>query len=320
MMAVLWVKWRVWILACLVGLLAAMPVAHAEEAAPTTAGVEATGTEKDLAYGAFQRGFYLTALELALPRANLGDPAAQTLIAEIYDRGLGVAKNPKEATAWYKIASNSGNKEAQFAYAMKLLEGKYVKRDREAAVELMRRAAEQGHAGASFNYAQQIIENRPGSKGFAEALPYLKQAAKFGVPDAYYALAKIYENGSGGIIVDPSEARYWLILAARSGVDTAQVELGIQLANGIGGDKDERSAFAWFQRAAEGGNVIGQNRLSRMYVLGLGTEADAVEAAKWYILARRAGHTDLWLDEFMASLNPSDRAKALEAANRWRSR
>ena len=48
---------------------------------------------KDDAYGAFQRGYYLTALSLALPRAEDGDTAAQTLIAEIYAKGLGVAQN-----------------------------------------------------------------------------------------------------------------------------------------------------------------------------------------------------------------------------------
>ena len=44
----------------------------------------------DAAYGAFQRGLYMTALNLALPRAEAGDPAAQTLAAEILSRGLGV--------------------------------------------------------------------------------------------------------------------------------------------------------------------------------------------------------------------------------------
>ena len=39
--------------------------------------------------GAFQRGLYMTALNLALPRAEAGDPAAQTLVAEILSRGLG---------------------------------------------------------------------------------------------------------------------------------------------------------------------------------------------------------------------------------------
>ena len=282
------------------------------------AGLGDDTTGADLAFGAYQRGMYLTAFELALPRANLGDPAAQTLIAELYDRGLGIARDPQEAVEWYKIAAGSGNREAQFAYAVKLLEGRYVKQDKAEAERLMRLAAENGHARAMFNYAQQIITKNPGSRGFSEALPYLKQAADNGVADAYYALAKIYENGSGGIIANSKVARNWLILAARSGIDTAQVELAIQLANGKGGEKDERSAFAWFQRAATGGNVIAQNRIARMYVLGLGTEADAVEAAKWYILARRAGLADLWLDEFMTSLSSTDREKALEAANRWR--
>ena len=52
------------------------------------------GPRVDAAYGAFQRGFYLTALSLALPRAETGDKAAQTLIGEIYSKGLGVAENP----------------------------------------------------------------------------------------------------------------------------------------------------------------------------------------------------------------------------------
>ena len=51
------------------------------------------------AYGAFQRGYYLTALELALPRAEQGDRAAQTLIGEIYAKGLGVAQDDQKAAA-----------------------------------------------------------------------------------------------------------------------------------------------------------------------------------------------------------------------------
>src|SRR5690606_4730628 len=38
----------------------------------------------DAAYGAYQRGYYITALNLATPLALEGDAAAQTLIAEIY--------------------------------------------------------------------------------------------------------------------------------------------------------------------------------------------------------------------------------------------
>lgn len=274
----------------------------------------------DLAYGAYQRGWYLTAFELALPRANLGDPAAQTLIAELYNKGLGIARDRKEATAWYEIAANAGNREAQFSFAIKLLNGKYIKKDHDRAMKLMEQAANAGHSVAMFNYAQQIINKNPGSKGFAIALPYLEKSAGAGVVDAYYALSQIYASGLGRTTPDEKSARFWLIRAARGGVDTAQIELAIQLANGKGGEKDERSAVAWFRRAAYSGNVIGQNRLARMLAQGMGVEANAAEAAKWYILARRAGHVDFWLDDFLKAISQKDRAIAMDAANHWRPR
>ena len=81
------------------------------------------------AYGAFQRGYYLSALRLAEPLANLGDPAAQTLLGEIYARGLGVPRDEKESARWYAIAAKAGVAEAQFRYALLLIEGKVVERD-----------------------------------------------------------------------------------------------------------------------------------------------------------------------------------------------
>lgn len=78
----------------------------------------------DDAYGAFQRGFYLTAMDLALPRAQLGDPAAQTLVASILEQGLGVARNPKDAAFWYGQAANNGDPAAMFKYALILMEGR----------------------------------------------------------------------------------------------------------------------------------------------------------------------------------------------------
>src|SRR3546814_15880111 len=41
----------------------------------------------DEAFGAYQRGLYVTALAIALPRAEAGDAAAQTLVAEMMTKG-----------------------------------------------------------------------------------------------------------------------------------------------------------------------------------------------------------------------------------------
>ncbi|MFK7901579.1 MAG: tetratricopeptide repeat protein [Nitratireductor sp.] len=273
--------------------------------------------QPDLAFGAFQRGMYLTAFELALPRAKLGDPAAQTLIAEMYDKGLGVPRSLKESTAWYALAAENKDLEAQFSYAVKLLEGKYVKADKKRARALMKIAADGGHATAAFNFGQMIMNERPTSSGFKQALPYFEKAANGRVADAYYSLAKLYESGRLNGYPENKLAQEWMLKAARAGIDTAQVELSIWLANGKGGIKTPKVAFQWMQRAAMGGNVIAQSRLAKMYLEPFGVEQNIVEGAKWHIIARRAGLDDPWLNEILSSLDQKDLSAALEAANRW---
>ncbi|MCB1454741.1 MAG: sel1 repeat family protein, partial [Nitratireductor sp.] len=144
---------------------------------PSALAISEFDPRADAAYGAFQRGYYLTAFELALERAKNGDAAAQTLIAEMYDKGLGIALDPKEATAWYGLAAESGNPDAQFAYAIKLIEGNHVKKDMAKARVYLQKAAEAGIIVANFNLAQMIVEASGGQSGFAEALPYYRKAA-----------------------------------------------------------------------------------------------------------------------------------------------
>ena len=65
----------------------------------------------DLAYGAFQRGYYLSAFSLAIPRAEAGDTAAQTLLGLIYEGGYGVPRDPAQAANWYQFAADGGDAE-----------------------------------------------------------------------------------------------------------------------------------------------------------------------------------------------------------------
>ena len=75
--------------------------------------------EPDLAFGAFQRGYYLTAFELATNRVEQNDdPKAMTLLGELYANGLGVPQNDTKAADWYKLAAARGDREAMFALAM----------------------------------------------------------------------------------------------------------------------------------------------------------------------------------------------------------
>ncbi len=318
-------NWKLLLACCflLVGFVKAtdLKAAGDPEEEPGDAGAESahqgSPTQVDRAFGAYQRGYYLTAFDLALPRAENGDPAAQTLIAEMYERGLGVGKNTGEAAAWYEIAAEAGNREAQFAFGIKLMQGKDVAQDKERGIEMMRRAADAGHPVAMFNYANHIVDIRPTSAGYRQALPYFEGAAEQGLGDAFYALSLIYSDGLADGIQNPELGRKWLIRAARTGIDTAQLDLALDLIRGENGPKDEKAAYAWFRIAATSGNVIAQNRLSHMLAAGIGVKQSRVEAAKWHIIASRAGRADLELDKFVASLDAKSRQKALELANQW---
>lgn len=273
----------------------------------------------DDAYGAFQRGYYLTAMDLALPRAQLGDPAAQTLVASILEQGLGVVRNAKEAAFWYGQAANSGDPAAMFKYALILMEGRYVKRDRKKSEELMKKAADLGNASAQFNYGQTLVADMPGERGLKAAMPYYEKSAEQGIADAQYALSQIYLNVDGIDDGKRARAREWLLRAARAGYDTAQLDMAIWLIEGIAGDRNLEEGFAWMKRAADGGNVVAQNRLSHLYVNAIGTRPDPIEAAKWYVLSRRAGLKDDALEDFYLGLNDAQQKSALAAANKFRS-
>ena len=273
----------------------------------------------DEAYGAFQRGYYLTAIDLALPRAQLGDPAAQTLVAAILEQGLGVARDAKAAAFWYGQAANNGDPAAMFKYALILMEGRYVKRDRKKADELMKKAADLGNASAQFNYGQTLVADMPGERGLKAAMPYYEKSAEQGIADAQYALSQIYLNVDGIEESKRARAREWLLRAARAGYDTAQLDIAIWLIEGIAGDRNLEEGFAWMKRAAESGNVVAQNRLSHLYVNAIGTRPNPVEAAKWYVLSRRAGLKDDALEDFYLGLNETQQKSALTAANKYRS-
>ncbi len=273
----------------------------------------------DDAYGAFQRGRYLTAMELALPRAQLGDPAAQTLVAEILDRGLGVKRNRDQAMFWYEQAANGGDPTGMFKYAVLLMEHSRSKDDRKKADELMKKSAELGNPSAQFNYAQVLVADSPGEKGLREALPYYEKSAEQGIADAQYALSQIYESLPDLPADKKQRAREWLLRAARAGYDTAQLDLGMWLVNGTAGERDYDAGFKWLKRAADGGNAVAQSKLAQLYIHAIGTKPDPIEAAKWFVLARRAGLNDPSLEDFYLGLSDEQQKAAITAANKYRS-
>jgi TPR repeat protein len=273
----------------------------------------------DDAYGAFQRGLYLSALNLALPKAQLGDASAQTLVAELMNNGLGVRRNPTDAAFWYEQAARAGDANAQYKYALMLLTGENVKQDKKAADVMMRKAAEGGSREAQFNVAQLLTASKPGETGLKEALPYYEKAALQGVPDAQYALSQLYYH------MDlPREkrqqARDWLLKAALAGYDTAQYDMAMWLINGVAGERNYEEGFRWMQIAANRGHVVAQNKLAKLYVNAIGTRPDPIEATKWYVISRKGGLADLELEDFYLGIDEATQKEGIARADAYMAR
>jgi TPR repeat protein len=136
----------------------------------------------DFAFGAFQRGYFLTALELALPRAEQGDPSAQTLIAELYAKGLGVAQNDQRAAGWYQLAVEGGDRLATFALALAYQDGIGVPKNRARAADLFQKAADAGYIPAKYNMALLHVEGVHASPSLVTAATLMKEAADAELP------------------------------------------------------------------------------------------------------------------------------------------
>lgn len=270
----------------------------------------------DEAYGAFQRGYFLTALALALPRAEKGDAAAQTLIAEIYSDGLGVAQNLATASGWYALASKNGDSIASFELALMYQQGRGVPKNRQRAAELFALAVEQGSIPAKYNMALLHIEGIYAEPSLTKAADLMKQAAEANVPEAQYDYGTMLMEGAG-VAPDPAEGAHWIRRAAEGGLIDAQVDYATMLYLGHGVTKDRDAAVTWYARAAESGNAVAQNRYAKLLAVGEGVELDLEEAAMWRALARRQGLNDPQLDKLLVSIAPADLARAEERARYW---
>lgn len=92
-------------------------------------------------YVEYDRANYATALKVWLPPAEQGDPAAQTYVGEIFERGLGVPPDYNAAATWYTRAAESGYARAAINLGNLFEQGLGVPKDPKQALNWYRRAA-----------------------------------------------------------------------------------------------------------------------------------------------------------------------------------
>ncbi|SEP59104.1 hypothetical protein SAMN05216548_10131 [Faunimonas pinastri] len=282
-------------------------------------GMQAAGADRalpDRAFGAFQRGYFLTAFSLALEKAKNGDAPSETLLGVLLSRGLGVKQDYKEAAGWLQLASDKGDHSAMYMLGEMYLAGQGVSKDPAKAADLIQKAADTGDPVALRELAFLLLQGEGRDKNPMLAAAYLRRAADAADTDAQFALAGMYMDGVG-VAQDPSQAVRWFSEAARRGHVGAQVEYGIMLFNGTGAARDEAAGARWLMQAAAADNPVAQIRVARLLADGVGMKQNSFEAARWYLLARQRGLHDDYMDNFVLRLDKDTRQKAVEAVAHW---
>jgi uncharacterized protein len=164
------------------------------------------------------------------------------------------------------------------------------------AIAAWRKASDKGSTSAMVELGVLYGTGAGGvAKDEAQARKLFERAAQAGNPRGISNLAAL--GGSGGAAANPARSRELLAKAAETNAE-AQYQLGMMLAEGNGGEKDDVAARALFEKAAAQNHPGALERMGAFAQGGRGGPKDS-DAAKGYY-------------ERAAALGDEDAKKALE--------
>ena len=134
--------------------------AHAQTSRTVSPSAPKPAPTYDSAFGAYQRGYFLTAFKEASELAAKNDPQSLTLLAELYANGLGVGRDDAKAAELYQRAAALNDPQAMFALAIFRFQGRGGPRDEKAGAALFEQAAKLGNTTAGYNLALIYLEGQ----------------------------------------------------------------------------------------------------------------------------------------------------------------
>ncbi len=196
----------------------------------TQPAVPATPTPQELkqqALQAYGQGKYAKAHELWLDLAKAGDGEAMNNLGMLYDGGMGVPQDSKEALTWF------------------------------------RKSAEAGFAGGMSNLGRMLEQGRGTARHVDTAAAWFRKAADLGQADAQYNLGVLYERGEG-VIKNTKHAAAWYSLAAANHQVDAQARLGHLYRTGTGVERNLERATLLLYGASMAGHAKAMEELLGM--------------------------------------------------------
>jgi TPR repeat protein len=153
------------------------------------------------------------------------------------------------------------------------------------AIAVWRKAADKGSTSAMVELGVLYGTGAGVAKDEAQARKLFERAAQAGNPRGISNLAAL---GGGGAAADPVRSRELLAKAAETNPE-AQYQLGMMLAEGTGGEKDDVRARALFEKAAAQNHPGALERMGAFAQEGRGGAKDKDAAKAYYERAAALG-------------------------------
>lgn len=156
------------------------------------------------------------------------------------------------------------------------------------AVAAYRKAADKGSSSAMVELGVLYATGAGVAQDEAQARKLFERAADAGNPRGVTNLAAL---SKGGAPADPVRARTLLAKTAETNAE-AQYQLGMMMADGVGGPKDDIAARGLFDKAAAQGHAGAMERMGAFAQSGRGGPQDTSAAKAFYEKAAALGNED----------------------------
>lgn len=237
---------------------------------------------------------YQAVLSQLYGQALLGNSDAQFAIGQLYQYGIGVAKNSEQAIIYLQLAASQQDVRAEYNLGLLYLQGQTTPVDYKKGVDWMLDAAYKGEPSAQYVLANLYEKGLQGPEGSlliapnheqAMAMYYLSAANHFAQSEydlASYLAKKKDDNLSVSVRTQRNQLIKRLYQdAANQGI--ADAILPLAFYNAMDSDpKKQATAYQQAKQAAQAGNSNAALLVGLMTERGITVPADPVEALYWY--------------------------------------
>jgi enhanced entry protein EnhC len=241
-----------------------------------------------------QKANYMSVVNQLYSRAILGDAQAQFEIGQLFQFGIGLNQDSASAAIFYENSAEQQHLGAEYNIGILSLRNAKDAKEYQAALNWLTDSAFKGNKQAQFALASLLREGRKDTEGQelvkanpqqAMSMLYLSAANHYG-PAEYVLAEHLVRDNNNELSVDVKKQKIALVRklyegAAKNGV--AQALLPLAFYNAIDNNQEKQKlAFKVAEEQADLGDENAALLLGMLYDRGIGTSADPAKAIYWY--------------------------------------